>query len=55
MEKYGAWGEKMMYGKKTVGVSRSTTIVGPNGKVVKRYAPKDKPSAIAKDIESLRA
>ena len=37
MEKYGAWGEKMMYGKKTVGVIRSTTIVGPNGKVVKHW------------------
>jgi len=28
MEKYGAWGEKNMYGKKTVGVIRSTVIVG---------------------------
>ena len=35
MEKYGAWGEKMMYGKKTVGVIRSTTWVGPDGKVKK--------------------
>jgi len=37
MEKYGAWGEKMMYGKKMVGVIRSTTIVGPNGKVLKHW------------------
>ena len=37
MEKYGAWGEKMMYGKKTVGVIRSTTWVGPNGKVKKHW------------------
>ncbi|MBX2867713.1 MAG: thioredoxin-dependent thiol peroxidase [Acidiferrobacterales bacterium] len=37
MEKYGAWGEKMMYGKKTIGVIRSTTIVGPNGKVLKHW------------------
>ena len=38
MAKYGAWGEKMMYGKKTVGVIRSTVLVGPDGKVVKHWA-----------------
>ena len=33
MEKYGAYGEKMMYGKKVVGVIRSTFIIGPTGKI----------------------
>ena len=37
MAKYGAWGEKMMYGKKTVGVIRSTVWIGPNGKVKKHW------------------
>ena len=37
MTKYGAFGEKMMYGKKTEGVIRSTVLVGPNGKVVKHW------------------
>ena len=37
MEKYGAWGEKMMYGKKTIGVIRSTVWVGPDGKVKKHW------------------
>lgn len=37
MEKYGAYGEKMMYGKKTVGVIRSTVWVGPDGKVKKHW------------------
>ena len=37
MDKYGAWGEKNMYGKKTVGVIRSTVWVGPNGKVKKHW------------------
>jgi peroxiredoxin Q/BCP len=37
MEKYGAWGEKNMYGKKTVGTIRSTTIIGPDGKVAKHW------------------
>ena len=33
MTKYGAYGEKMMYGKKVTGVIRSTFVVGPNGKI----------------------
>jgi len=37
MEKYGAWGEKMMYGKKMIGVIRSTVWVGPNGKVIRHW------------------
>ena len=37
MAKYGAFGEKTMYGKKTMGVIRSTVWVGPNGKVVKHW------------------
>ncbi len=38
MKKYGAYGEKMMYGKKTVGVIRSTVWIGPDGKVKKHWA-----------------
>ncbi|MGH3732536.1 MAG: thioredoxin-dependent thiol peroxidase [Acidimicrobiales bacterium] len=33
MEKYGAFGEKMMYGKKVIGVIRSTFVIGPTGRV----------------------
>lgn len=33
MEAYGAWGEKTLYGKKSVGVIRSTMLVGPDGRV----------------------
>lgn len=38
MEKYGAYGEKMMYGKKIMGVIRSTVWIGPDGKVKKHWA-----------------
>ena len=38
MEKYGAYGEKIMYGKKTKGVIRSTVWIGPDGKVKKHWA-----------------
>lgn len=37
MGEYGAYGEKMMYGKKTLGVIRSTVWVGPDGKVRKHW------------------
>jgi peroxiredoxin Q/BCP len=33
LTKYGAYGEKTMYGKTTVGVIRSTFVVGPDGKI----------------------
>jgi thioredoxin-dependent peroxiredoxin len=38
MTKYGAWGEKVLYGKKVTGVIRSTVWVGPDGKVKKHWA-----------------
>src|ERR1700750_1331612 len=41
-EKYGAWGEKSMYGKKYMGMLRSTFIIDPKGKVA-RVFPKVQP------------
>jgi peroxiredoxin Q/BCP len=37
MQAYGAFGEKVMYGKKTMGTIRSTVVVGPDGMVVKHW------------------
>jgi peroxiredoxin Q/BCP len=37
MEKYGAWGEKVLYGKTVIGTTRSTVLVGPDGLVVKHW------------------
>ncbi|MDU0457192.1 MAG: peroxiredoxin [Geobacteraceae bacterium] len=37
MQSYGAFGEKVMYGKKTVGTIRSTVIIGPDGIVKKHW------------------
>jgi peroxiredoxin Q/BCP len=37
MEAYGAYGEKVLYGKKTKGVIRSTVWIGPDGKVVRHW------------------
>ncbi len=38
MEKYGAWGEKNLYGKVTVGTIRSTVLIDPEGKVAHHWA-----------------
>ena len=38
MKEYGAWGEKLLYGKKTTGVIRSTVWIGKDGKVKKHWA-----------------
>jgi peroxiredoxin Q/BCP len=38
MTAYGAYGEKMMYGKKVTGVIRSTVWIGPDGTVKKHWA-----------------
>ena len=37
MEAYGAWGEKVLYGRKSVGVIRSTTLIGPDGNVAHHW------------------
>jgi peroxiredoxin Q/BCP len=37
MEKYGAWGEKKMYGRTFQGVKRSTVIIDPSGKVAHHW------------------
>lgn len=38
MTSYGAFGEKVMYGKKTVGTIRSTVIIAPDGVVKKHWS-----------------
>jgi peroxiredoxin Q/BCP len=37
MRAYGAYGEKVQYGKTTMGTIRSTVVIGPDGKVVKHW------------------
>ena len=35
---FGVWQEKTMYGKKVMGIVRSTFVIGPDGKIEKVYA-----------------
>ena len=34
---YGVWAEKSMYGRKFMGIVRTTYLIGPDGKVQKRW------------------
>ena len=34
---YGVWKEKNMYGKKVMGIERTTFVIGPDGKIEKIY------------------
>jgi peroxiredoxin Q/BCP len=57
-EAYGAWGERSMYGKKFMGIIRSTVIVGPDGKVARHFpkvTPKTHDDVILKALGELAA
>lgn len=59
MQKYGAYGKKMMYGKEVEGVIRSTVVIGPDGKIVKHWAKVPKaethPDKVLELIDTLTA
>ena len=51
----GVWVEKNMYGKKSMGLERSTFVLGPDGKVVKVYRKVKAAGHAAKVLEALKA
>jgi len=56
MASYGAFGEKTLYGKKTLGVIRSTVWIGPDGRVKKHWRRVAKAEAHpAEVLEALHA
>ncbi|HEY6879647.1 MAG TPA: thioredoxin-dependent thiol peroxidase [Polyangiales bacterium] len=53
IEKYGAWGEKNMYGKKSMGIIRTTVLIDEQG-VVRKIYPKVKVAGhVEKVLEEL--
>ena len=46
---YGVWVEKSMYGKKYMGVARTTFVIGKDGKIVKVFE-KVKPEGHEKEV-----
>ncbi len=54
MEKYGAYGEKILYGKTVVGVIRSTFIIGPTGTIERTWYSVKTNGHAAKVLEALQ-
>ena len=55
IKKYGAWGEKSMFGKKYFGIKRNTVLIDPKGNIFKEYKgvnPVKHIKDIYKDLES---
>jgi len=50
LQKYGVWKEKSMYGRKYMGVERTTVIIDENGNVVKIF-PKVKVKGHAEEVK----
>jgi len=48
-EAYGVWKEKSMYGKKYMGVERTTFVIGPDGRI-KKIFPKVKVEGHAEEV-----
>lgn len=48
-ESYGVWVEKSMYGKKYMGIERTTFIIGPDGTIAKVF-PKVKVDGHAEEV-----
>ena len=49
LEAYGVWAEKSMYGRKYMGVVRSTYVIGEDGVILKAF-PKVSPEGHAVEI-----
>jgi peroxiredoxin Q/BCP len=53
-EKYGAWGEKKMYGRTYMGIIRSTFVIDEQGKILKVF-PKVKPKNHSQEVLAVLA
>lgn len=53
-EQYGVWKEKTMYGKASMGVERTTFLIGPDGRV-KHVFGKVKPAGHADEVDQVLA
>jgi peroxiredoxin Q/BCP len=57
-ELYGVWGEKSMYGKTYLGVTRATFLIDPEGKVAKvfpKVSPKTHDDVVLEALAELSA
>lgn len=54
-EQFGVWKEKSMYGKKYMGIERSTFLIGPDGTVLEAWRNVKVPGHVAAVLEAVKA
>lgn len=54
LDAYGVWVEKNMYGKKYMGVERSTFLIGPEGKIIKAWRKVKVPGHVEEVLKAVR-
>jgi peroxiredoxin Q/BCP len=55
LEAYGVWIEKSMYGRKYMGVERTTVLIGPDGKIAKVWNKVKVPGHAAEVLAAAKA
>jgi peroxiredoxin Q/BCP len=53
-ERYGAWGERSMYGHKFQGILRTSFVIGPDGRILKVFERVKPKGHAAEVLESLQ-
>ena len=51
---YGSWVEKNMYGKKSMGIERSTFLIGPDGRLKRIWRKVKVPGHVEEVLEAVR-
>lgn len=54
-ERYGTWGERSMYGKKYMGIERTTVLIDGDGKVARVWNKVKVPGHVAEVLEAVKA
>jgi peroxiredoxin Q/BCP len=55
LEAYGAWGDKVMYGKKMKGIIRSTVLIDKTGKIAHHWPKVSVKGHVAEVVEAAKA
>ena len=55
LEEYGVWVEKSMYGRKYMGVERTTFLIGPEGRILRIWNKVKVPGHAEEVLEAVRA
>ena len=55
VEAYGAWVEKSMYGRKYMGIDRSTFVIAPDGRIAKIFRKVKVPGHVDAVLQAVKA